>query len=103
MLFLLCFVLIVFVLIVFGLFGVFLFVALALHHHLSTFCTGFKSADLSFMVDRLFTLNKVKYIDQFNHITLHLFDFTSSRIGKFVCDWFLVDIKNIYHDVFSLQ
>jgi len=51
-----------------------LFVVLALHHHLTTFRTEFKTAYLSFIVDRPFTLKKVKYIDQLNNNTLHVFD-----------------------------
>jgi len=71
-----------------------LLVVLALHHHLTTFRTALKTADLSFMLDRPFTFKKVKYIDQFNNITSHVFDFTSSRIGKLVVsDWFVVNIK----------
>ena len=89
-LFLLCFVLIVFM--------VCLFVVLVLHHLLTTFRTVFKTAVISFMVVRPFTLKKVKYIDQLNNTIQHVFDFTSSRIGTLVCDWFVVNIK-IYTNI----
>jgi hypothetical protein len=57
----------------------FWFVVLALHHHLTTFRTGFKTAEL---VD---------------NITSHVFDFTSSRIGQLIVyDWFVVNIKMSY-------
>jgi hypothetical protein len=60
----------------------------------------FITADLSFMGDRSFTLKKVRYIDQLNNSTPHVFSFTCSRIGKLVFDWFVVNIK-IYTLTFS--